>query len=204
MIKIAIVAGSTRPNRRAGLVAAWALDIARRHSAVTGGDVEVELLDLQDFDLPLLDEPLTAFFDQYTHAHTKRWASAVEPFDGFVFVTPEYNHSVPGALKNALDYLGREWANKAAGFVSYGVNGGVRAVEQLRSAVGALRMADVSTQVVLSLFTDFALEDPILPGTLQAGPHHEVSFHAMFDELVAWSGALQPLRRAEESSVLVS
>ena len=90
------------------------------------------LLDLEAFDLPLLDEPLPPVRGQYHHDHTKRWSAAVSAVDGFVMVTPEYNHSTSAALKNALDYLYREWNDKAVGFVSYGGRGGTRAVEHLR------------------------------------------------------------------------
>ena len=90
-------------------------------------------------------------FGQCSNAHTKAWSAAVASFDGFVFVTPEYNHSTSGALKNARDYLYNEWVNKAAGFVSYGSMGGVRAVEHLRGIMAELQIADVRAQVTLSL-----------------------------------------------------
>ncbi|WP_344439026.1 NADPH-dependent FMN reductase, partial [Actinomadura bangladeshensis] len=96
-------------------------------------------------------------------------------FDAFVFVTPEYNHSFPAALKNALDYLHAEWQHKAAGFVGYGTSGGIRAVEQLRQIMGELKVPDVPTQVALSMFTDFTFTGPvgpIEPGTCTPAPHH--------------------------------
>ena len=92
---------------------------------------------------------------QYEQPHTKRWAEKIASFDGFVFVTPEYNHATSGALKNAIDFLYAEWNNKAAGFVSYGAAGGARAVEHLRLVLGELQIADVTSQVALSLLTDF-------------------------------------------------
>src|SRR5688500_15284292 len=127
MINVAIVVGSTRPGRKAETVAKWVLEIAKRRS-----DASYELVDIQDHDLPLLDEPAPASMGKYTKDHTKRWAARIAAFDAFVFVTPEYNHGTSAALKNALDFLYAEWNNKAAGFVSYGGAGGVRAVEQLR------------------------------------------------------------------------
>jgi NAD(P)H-dependent FMN reductase len=92
---------------------------------------------------------------QYQNAHTKQWADLIASFDGFVFVTPEYNHSTSGVLKNAIDYLYAEWNNKAVGFVSYGSVGGARAAEHLRLVAGELQMADVRQQVALSLLTEF-------------------------------------------------
>ena len=123
-LKVGIVLGSTRPNRVGEAVAQWVLELASRRN-----DAAYELVDIRDFDLPLLDEPIPPSQGKYTHPHTKRWAEKIGGFDAFVFVTPEYNHSTSGALKNAIDFLYKEWNNKAAAFVSYGSAGGVRAVE---------------------------------------------------------------------------
>lgn len=125
----------------------------------------------------------------YTRPHTQAWADKIDSFDGYVFVTPEYNHSTSGVLKNAIDYLYVEWHNKAAGFVSYGLDGGTRAVEHLRLIMGELQIADVRAQVALSLFTDFANGTELAPG-----PHQEQTMHAMLDQLIAWSDALSTLR----------
>ncbi|MFG2107633.1 NADPH-dependent FMN reductase [Micromonospora chersina] len=113
----------------------------------------------------------------------------VDTYDGYVFVTPEYNHSTSGALKNAIDFLYAEWNNKAAGFVSYGSVGGTRAVEHLRLVVAELQMADVRAQVALSLFTDFENFSVFKPGDHQVG-----AVNTMLDQLAAWSGALAHLR----------
>jgi NAD(P)H-dependent FMN reductase len=112
MIKVAIVIGSTRPGRKAETVARWVHAIAKKRS-----DAEFELVDIKDFNLPLLDEPMPPAMGQYSQPHTKAWAAKVASFDAYVFVTPEYNHGTSGALKNAIDFLYREWNNKAAGFV---------------------------------------------------------------------------------------
>jgi NAD(P)H-dependent FMN reductase len=197
MTRIAVVVGSTRPGRRAEAVAKWVHDAAGRHPAVVTGDVQVELVDLADYDLPLLDEPVPAMFAAYSHPHTQRWAATIASFDGFVFVTPEYNHSVPAALKNAIDYLHAEWNDKAAGFVSYGVHGGTRAVEHLRLTMAELKIADVRSQVVLPVFTDFVFadpNDPMDPGVVTPGPHQEPTLMEMLDEIIAWANALEPLR----------
>lgn len=184
MIKIAVIIGSTRPNRIGEAVGRWAYDIAKKRT-----DAEFDLIDLKDVNLPLLDEPVSPAMGQYSQPHTKAWAEKIAPFDGFVFVTPEYNHGISGALKNALDFLYAEWNNKAAGFVGYGSAGGVRAVESLRLVMGELQVADVRAQVMLSLFTDFENFSVFKPA-----PHHEKSVNAMLDQVIAWSGALKTLR----------
>ena len=126
---------------------------------------------------------------QYQHEHTKAWAERIAAFDGFVIVTPEYNHSTSGVLKNALDYLFAEWNNKAVGFVSYGAVGGARAVEHLRLVVGELKMADVRTSVSLSLFHDFEGFARLEPTEIQAK-----TLDTMLNEVIEWSTALAPLR----------
>ena len=111
-----------------------------------------------------------------------------------MFVTAEYNHSIPAALKNAIDFLFTEWNHKAAGFVSYGVHSGTRAVEHLRQALAEVMIADVRTQVALSVFTDFVITDPTETGLFAPGDHQEPTLTTMLDEVIAWSQALQPLR----------
>jgi NAD(P)H-dependent FMN reductase len=194
MIKIAVIVGSVRPRRRTAVVARWVADVAARHASVAAGEASFELVDLADHGISVLDEPVPALFGDYRHAHTTRWAQVIDSFDGFVFVTPEYNHSVPAGLKNAIDFLYAEWGNKAAGFVSHGVNGGVRAVEHLRQSMTELQVANVRTQVALSAFTDFELTDPTEPGVIAPGPHQEPTLNELLDEVVAWSRALKPLR----------
>lgn len=184
MTRIAIILGSTRPGRNGEAVANWVLDIARKRS-----DAEFELVDIATFNLPLLDEPYPPSMGQYTKQHTLDWAAKIESFDGYVFVTPEYNHSTSGALKNAIDFLYKEWNNKAAGFVSYGSAGGVRAVEHLRLIMAELQVADVREQVALSLFTDFENFSVFKPAAM-----HESKVGAMLEQLVKWTNALKTLR----------
>lgn len=185
-LKIGIVLGSTRPGRLGAQVADWVLAQAGQRT-----DATYELVDLKDFDLPLLDEVIPPSQAQYQNDHTKAWAAKVAEFDGYVFVTPEYNHSTSGALKNALDFVYGEWNNKAAGFVSYGAAGGVRAVEHLRLIVGELQIADVRQQVAISLMNDFEQWT-----TLKPVPQYEAPLSVLFDQLVAWSGALKGVREA--------
>ncbi|MDT0463268.1 NADPH-dependent FMN reductase [Streptomyces gibsoniae] len=184
MTKIGIILGSTRPGRNGEAVARWVLENASRRT-----DAEFELVDLADHNLPLLDEPYPPSLGQYTQPHTKAWSEKIASFDGFVIVTPEYNRSVPGALKNAIDYLYAEWNHKAVGFVAYGSTGGTRAVEHLRLIAGELHMADVRSQVALSLFTDFENFSVFKPIEAQLD-----ALTATIDQVVAWSDALAQLR----------
>ena len=184
MTKIGIILGSTRPGRNGEAVAHWIHDLANKR-----GDAEYELVDLKDFELPHLDEPVPPSLQQYTKQHTRDWSAKIASFDGYIFVTPEYNHSTSGALKNAIDFLYREWNNKAAGFVSYGSAGGTRAVEHLRLMMGELQVADVRGQVAFSLLTDFENYSVFKPAT-----QHEDVANVMLDQLVAWSVALKTVR----------
>ena len=184
MVKIGIVIGSTRPGRKAEAVAKWVHGIASKRT-----DAQFEVVDIATFNLPLLDEPVPPSMGQYSKEHTKRWAAAIKPLDGFVFVTPEYNHATSGALKNALDFLFAEWNNKAAGFVGYGSMGGARAVENLRLIMGELKIADVRQAVHLSLFTDFENFATFKPAAM-----HEKTVGTMLDELVSWATALKTVR----------
>jgi NAD(P)H-dependent FMN reductase len=185
MIKIAVIVGSTRPGRKAEDVARWVMEIASLRS-----DAIYELVDIQDFKLPLLDEPVPPSMNQYSKPHTLAWAAKIDEYDGFVFVTPEYNHGTSGALKNAIDFLYKEWNNKAAGFVGYGSAGGARAVEHLRLVMAELQIATVRAQVMLSLFTDFENFATFKPAAFQ-----EQAVTAMLDQLVSWGAALQTVRK---------
>lgn len=184
MLKIAVIIGSTRPNRNGEAVGKWVFEIAQKRP-----DAEFELIDLRDYNLPLLDEPVPPSMHKYSKEHTIRWAEKIDSFDGFVFVTPEYNHSTSAALKNALDFLYAEWNNKAAAFVGYGSAGGTRAVEHLRLIMAELQIADVRNQVQLSLFTDFENMSEFKPS-----PGKEKNVSAMLDQLVSWSTAMREVR----------
>jgi NAD(P)H-dependent FMN reductase len=183
-VRIGIIIGSTRPGRVGEQVARWVLEQARQRT-----DAEFELVDLVDFALPHLDEVVPPAMGQYAQAHTKAWARKVDSFDGYIFVTPEYNHSTSGALKNALDFVYAEWNNKAAGLVSYGSAGGTRAAEHLRLILGELQVADVRQQVSFSLMTDFEAYTTFTPAGYHAG-----MLAAQLDQLVPWARALRSVR----------
>ncbi|MEO4054660.1 NADPH-dependent FMN reductase [Solibacillus sp. CAU 1738] len=178
MVKIGIILGSTRERRVSPQVGTWVKNIADGRS-----DADYEIIDIAEFKLPLLGEP----GGDASGAAT--WSNKIAACDGFVFITPEYNHSITGALKNALDYLREEWNNKAAGIVSYGSVGGARAAEHLRGILGELLVADVRVHPALSFFTDFENGNIFKPKDVQV-----VSVNQMLDQLIPWSTALKTIR----------
>ncbi|QJW35441.1 NADPH-dependent FMN reductase [Cellulosimicrobium protaetiae] len=182
--RIAVLVGSTRTGRKSASVATWVLDRAVQRADATFG-----LVDLADHPLPHLDEALPPRMQQYENPLVWEWSRVIDGYDGYVVVTPEYNRAPAAVLKNALDWLYHEWADKSVGFVGYGVQGGARAVEQLRLVAGELQLADVRTQVGLSLFDDFEEYTRLAPRE-----RHERDLDQLLDELVAWSGALRSVR----------
>ncbi|GIO54094.1 FMN reductase [Paenibacillus cineris] len=177
-LNIGIILGSTRQGRVSPQVGQWIKEIADQR-----GDANYEIVDISDYNLPFLgttdgSEPGIA-----------AWNQKLGELDGFVFIVQEYNHSITGALKNAIDFAREAWNNKAAGIVSYGSTGGARAAEHLRGILGELLVADVRVHPTLSLFTDFENGSVFKPQAL-----HLDNVNAMLDQVVAWSGALKTLR----------
>ncbi|MGO4691429.1 NADPH-dependent FMN reductase [Glaciibacter sp. 2TAF33] len=184
MTKIAIVTGGSRPGSVNSTVAEWV------HSQVADRtDAEFEVVNFNDFNLPLLDEAYPASMQNYQHEHTKAWSARIDEFDGFIFVAHEYNHTAGPALVNALSYLSAEFHNKAAGFVSYGSMGGVRAVEHLRGVLSELQVAHVQKSLMFSLFTDFENFSTFKPTEQSAG-----NLAPMVDQVVSWSRAMETVR----------
>lgn len=185
MTKIGIITGSTRPGRNSLQVAEWVKGIADKR-----GDAEYEIVDLVKFNLPLYAEPVSAAYSQdYQTPEAIPWSKKIAELDGYVFICPEYNHGVTSALKNAIDYLYVEWNNKAAGIVSYGSSGGVRAAEALRIILAELQVASVRTHPAMSLFTDFVNMSEFKPADL-----HEQSVSTLLDQVNAWTNALATVR----------
>ncbi|CAN5192272.1 NAD(P)H-dependent oxidoreductase [soil metagenome] len=186
--KIKIIAGSTRPGRFNIQPSTWIFEVAQKRD-----DIEVEIVDLMDINLPMLDEGIPASQQKYEKEHTKRWAKIIAEADGFIFVTPEYNHSMSGALKNAIDYLYTEWTYKPVSFVSYGsLAGGSRAVEHLRGIAGELKMYDMREQVMLPNYWEDLDEN----GVYQLSDRHEHAAQLMLEPLVFWAKQMK-IARAE-------
>lgn len=187
-LRIGIIIGSTRPGRVGDQVAHWVQEHAARL-----GEAEYEIVDLAEVGLPLLDEAAPASLGRYANEHTLAWAATVDAFDGFVFVTPEYNHAPSASLLNALSFVYREWNDKSAALVSYGATAnGARAADMLRPVLGELQIADVRQQLALSLIHDFEGYRTFTPGE-----QHLASLQTLVAQLESWAGALREVRSAK-------
>lgn len=184
-MRIAIVVGSTRPGRKGSAVAHWVHERASRRDGA-----EFEVVELADFDLPLLAEAVvpSQAKRQYQTPQTRAWSERMDAFDGYLWVTPEYNHGVPAAMKNALDVLYPEWNHKAVAFVSYGVNEGIRAVEHWRTITANVLMADVRAQLSFSTFVEWP------DGVFTPAERRAAELETVLDQLVALTGAVGSLR----------
>ena len=191
MPTLTVILGSTRPGRAGQPIAEWFIERARAH-----GGFDVEVADLAEIGLPLLDEPNHPRLEQYTKQHTKDWSAIIDRADAMVFVTPEYNYGYPATIKNAIDFLHREWRDKPVGFVSYGgVAAGTRAVQQLKQVVTTLRMVPVFDSVNIPFHAQL-----IKDGTFEANDLLNQAADTMLDELVRLETALHPLRTPAEAT----
>lgn len=185
--RIGIVVGSTREGRFGEKPAAWIHDLAARRS-----DLVFELIDLRDYPLPFFAEPMAPAWGPVKDEVAKSWAAKLGELDGFIFVTPEYNHGTSAVLKNALDYAYAEFVRKPVGFVGYGGVGGARAVEQLRLVAAELQMVSVRNAVHVGM-VEFL-------GIWQQGksfddfPHLAQSATNLLDELAWWASTLKSAR----------
>lgn len=177
-LNIGIILGSTREGRVSPQVGEWVKGIADKR-----GDANYEIVDIANYQLPFLGTT------DGTEPGIAAWNQKLASLDGFVFIVQEYNHSITGALKNAMDFAREAWNNKAAGIVSYGSTGGARAAEHLRGIMGELMIADVRVHPTLSLFTDFENGAVFKPQDL-----HLDNVNAMLDQVISWSGALKTVR----------
>lgn len=144
MKKIKVILGSVRTARVGKAVADW----VKEYTDAMGGNIKVEHIDLRDIKLPFMDEPVSPMMsDNYVHEHTKQWSRAISESDGFIFVTPEYNHGFPPVLKNAIDFLFKEWQGKPVGLVGYGGSGAQDSIRQLREVLNFIGMKPLEEQV---------------------------------------------------------
>jgi NAD(P)H-dependent FMN reductase len=181
-----IIIGSTRPGRVGPSIADWIYQRALAH-----GGFNVELIDLAEVQLPMFNEPKHPRFGEYEHQHSKDWSATISRADAFIFVIPEYNYGFTAPVKNAIDYLHREWRGKAVGFVSYGgVAAGTRAVQMLKPVLTTLKMVPITESVSIPFVQQFLDQD----GKLQPNDIMEQAATAMLDELVTWTAALESIR----------
>ncbi len=190
--KIAIIISSVRAARVGGQAAEYLESIASKRD-----DLSFEILDLKDYPLPFFDEIASNAYVPSTNEVAQKWQKKVAEFDGYIFITAEYNNSITGALKNALDYAYPEWNRKAAAYFSYGSAGGARAVQHLRDICVELQMAPVR-QAVLIQGSDFF---PIMNGEsrIEDLGYLEGLVEQMLDQLAWWTGALKNAREASEA-----
>ena len=188
--QLKVIIASTRQGRKGPLIAHWFLDILKQHS-----DFKIEVLDLKEVNLPFLDEPEHPRLQNYKHEHTKKWSKIIDSADAFIFITPEYNFGYPATLKNALDFLFKEWQEKPVGFVSYGgVSGGTRAVQSIKHTVTTLGMVPVMQAVNIPFFTQFINKDGVFEGNDNLGK----SAGSMLKQLLRWTKALKEMREKSE------
>ncbi len=184
MAKIKVIVGSTRPGRVGRKIADWYLN----NLEVPAGST-VEIVDLADINLPLLDEAMPAMYGQYANDHTKKWAEIIGDADGFVFVTPEYNHAPSPSLLNAISYLSAEWKYKPVAFVGYGSLGGTRAIQVLVGSASELNMVAIRDRVsILEPWASVA-EDGSISADFVKGDKN-----AQINSLITWADATKSLR----------
>jgi NAD(P)H-dependent FMN reductase len=187
MTTIKILTGSVRPGRFNIQPANWIFELAKKRK-----DIAVELVDLEKVNLPFMNEPMPPMMNQYSLEHTKKWSKTIAEADGFIFVTPEYNHSYSPVLKNAIDYLFYEWNYKPATYISYGsAAGGARAVEHLRGLAGEIKMYDLREQVVISNYWENMDEN----GQYKFTEQQEKLATDMLDTLIFWSAEMKKNRK---------
>lgn len=186
-MKIAVIAGSIREGRMADQVARWVVEQAR-----TRDDAEFTYVDLKEQDVPLLTSAVVpgAANKQYADPAVSAWSRLIDGFDAYVFVTPEYNHGIPGAFKNAFDSLGSEWSNKAVGYVGYGADNGVRAVEAWRVVTNNLKLYSARNCVSINRFAEFGEDGK----TFTPLDRRTGELTSMLNELVPLAKAISTLR----------
>lgn len=192
-LRLQVILASTRPGRKGPEIGRWFAKYASDNSGF-----EVNVVDISEFDLPVFDEPHHPVMQKYEHEHTRRWSETIDKADAYVFVTPEYDHTAPASLINALTYLSKEWNYKPAGFVSYGgVSGGLRGVQSLKPMMSALKLVPVPEAVTIPGHGEFLDEHGFNANAL-----HEKGAADMLAELDKWAGALKGIRspQADKSS----
>ncbi|MCQ9386702.1 NAD(P)H-dependent oxidoreductase [Brevibacterium sp. 50QC2O2] len=185
MLNVAIIAGTSRPGALNGQVVDW---VAARTNE--NEDLNATVVDFSTFDLPLLDEAIPGGAHQYQNEHTKAWGAELDKYDAYIVVTPEYNHSFSGSLKNALDFVSTEFNNKVVAFVSYGADKGVRATEALRLVFANYRTAAIRGAGAFSIFTD------VKDGKFAPEEVSSQTMGPLLEDLQAWGGAFKAMRQA--------
>lgn len=186
MYTIKVIIASTRPGRKGPAIASWIFEKAK-----TLNNVNLELLDLAEINLPFMDEPAHPRLRTYQHDHTKKWSATIDAADAFIIVTPEYNFGFSAPLKNAFDYLLQEWQHKPVAIVSYGgIAAGTRSAQMLKQVITALSMMPISEAVNIPFFTKHIDED----GNFISDETLDKSADTMLKELLRWTKGLKAIR----------
>jgi len=185
MYNLKIITSTIRPGRKGPLVAQWISEVAKENP-----DLQVEILDLAEINLPLMNEANHPAMQKYEHQHTKDWSKKIAEADAFVFVTAEYNYGYPAPLRNALEYLFKEWAYKAAGIVSYGgISGGSRAANSLKADLATLSVVPLAGAIHFPMFNNLIIDDKFTPNE-----DHVKAANALLEQLSRWTNALKTMR----------
>lgn len=186
MYNLKIINSTVRPSRKGPLVTDWIAALARKH-----GSFQVEVLDLAQINLPLMDEPNHPAMQKYEHEHTKQWSAKIDEAEAFIFVTAEYDYNYPAPLRNALEYLNKEWGYKAAGIVSYGgVSAGTRAANSLKGDLATFKVVPIIEAVNIPFFTENINEQgEFIPNEIS----HKAA-DTLFKELIRWTKGLKTIR----------
>jgi NAD(P)H-dependent FMN reductase len=187
MYNLKIITSTTREGRKGIAIANWITAFAKEDNRFN-----VTLLDLEEINLPFMDEPMHPRLQQYKHDHTKRWSETISTADAFIIVLSEYNYSFPAPIKNALDYLFNEWKYKPVAFVSYGgISAGLRSTQMLKQVVTTLSMMPLTEQVSIPFFAKLINEQGEFIPTKEVTQSAE----GMLSALLRWTEAMQQLRR---------
>jgi len=186
MDKLKIISATVRQGRKGPVIASWIKELA-----VQSGNFEVELIDLGELKLPIMEEPNHPAMQKYQFEHTKKWSAKIEEADAFIFVTGEYDFGYPSPLRNALEYLYKEWNYKAAGIVSYGgVSAGTRAASALKNDLATFKVVPLYEMVNIPFFTEYINENEVF----EPIENFSRSAAALLKELVRWTKGLKTIK----------
>jgi NAD(P)H-dependent FMN reductase len=196
-LKVKIILGSTRQGRFGDKPAMWILDEMKKKEGV-----EVEMLDLRDYPMPFFEEPASPNYtkEPFKNPVVMKWTQKIAEADAFIMLSPEYNHAYSAVLKNAIDYVGKEWNKKAVGFVSWGSVGGARAIEQLRQVTAEVQLASVRASVHIPWDVYMAVVGQTAPVNPELFAPVAAAKDALIEQVIWWGSALKVAREADQAA----
>jgi NAD(P)H-dependent FMN reductase len=198
-LNIKIILGSTREGRFGDKPAHWILGELQKYATEKkdgGAAITTELLDLRDYPLPFFNEPMSPSMikEPYANPAVQKWTAKIAEGDAFIIVTPEYNHGYPAVLKNALDYVYKEWNRKAVGFVGWGSAGGARSIQQLRQVAIELQMAPIRASIHIPVQVYMAIMKENVPASPELFEPVNATKDTFIEQLIWWASALKTAR----------